>query len=291
MWAASELLVEMHEKLSQAVKLYDNLLTEQLSRPQWRAAGPSAVPQQQSPPAGYSTQYQSVNGAYNQWQQAPQQVPSTPAPAQSYFAPTPAPPVSQPAGAYMTSPASEHPPQQMYQPASAPILSPGSPVTQPRYGQEGPPFSALSPPPVSVPQYGAPPTSTPSTYQPVPQAPPAASAPPPPPSGPLHPQYATPQQQGQQPQQQQPALSRHNTVNGYRAPAPPAQQTSAPAVNGLARANTVSSHAPSQLQHLQQMSVPMPSFPQVPNTPPQPQAYYAAAPPEPERKEVLLIDL
>ncbi|KAI0717516.1 hypothetical protein C8T65DRAFT_111586 [Cerioporus squamosus] len=38
-----EMLVEMHEKLSQAVKLYDKLLTEQLSRPSWRAS-PSAIP-------------------------------------------------------------------------------------------------------------------------------------------------------------------------------------------------------------------------------------------------------
>ena len=43
-----------------------------------------------------------------------------------------------------------------------------------------------------------------------------------------------------------------------------------------------------QLQQLQQMSVPLPSFPQVPHMPPQ--AAYNA-PPEPERKEALLIDL
>ncbi|EJF58826.1 ubiquitin binding protein [Dichomitus squalens LYAD-421 SS1] len=281
-----QMLVEMHEKLSQAVRLYDKLLTEQLERPQWRTAGPSTVPQQQSPPSGYSTQYQPINGAYEQWQQAPQQVPSTPVPAQSYFSPTLA-PVSQPSGAYITSPASEHPPQQMYQAATAPILSPGSPVIQSRYGQEGLPFSAVSPPPVSVQQYGAPPTPAPATYQPVPQAPQAASAPPQPSTASSHPQYASQQQQ----QPQAPPLSRHNTVSGYRAPAPPAQQPAAPNVNGLARANTVSSHAPSQLQYLQQMSVPLPSFPQVPNTPPQPQAYYATGPPEPERKEALLIDL
>ena len=61
-------------------------------------------------------------------------------------------------------------------------------------------------------------------------------------------------------------------------------------VNGLARSNTIaaSSHAPAQLQHLQQMSVPLPSFPEVPSMPPQAQGYY---PPEPERKEALLIDL
>ncbi|KAJ2973342.1 hypothetical protein NUW54_g12082 [Trametes sanguinea] len=45
-----EVLIDMHEKLSQAVKLYDKLLTEQLSRPAWRAApaqqqdGPSSAP-------------------------------------------------------------------------------------------------------------------------------------------------------------------------------------------------------------------------------------------------------
>ena len=48
-------------------------------------------------------------------------------------------------------------------------------------------------------------------------------------------------------------------------------------------------HAPAQLQQLQQMSVPLPSFPQVPQQ--QPVAYGGAYAPESERKEALLIDL
>ena len=88
-----------------------------------------------------------------------------------------------------------------------------------------------------------------------------------------------------------PTLSRHNTVGGYQ----PAMNGYANA-HGLGRSNTVtsaapppvSSHTPSQLQHIQQMSVPLPSFLQVPHTPLQ---GYAASPPEPERKEALLIDL
>lgn len=288
------MLVDMHEKLSQAVKLYDKLLTEQLSRPQWRPAGPSAVPVQQSP-SGYS-QYQPVNGTYSQWQPTP----STPAPAQSYLPPTPSAPVSQPAGAYATSPITEHPPQQMYQPvtpSTAPTFAPSSPVTQPRYGQEGRPYAAVSPPPpVSIPQYGVPPT--PVTYQAIPQPPVAVATPAPPPPAPTfsQPQVVpqAPFAQQQQPQQPQGStLARHNTVSGYRAPMAPAQRPAAAAavhVNGLARSNTIaaSSHAPAQLQHLQQMSVPLPSFPEVPSMPPQAQGYY---PPEPERKEALLIDL
>ncbi|KAI0757557.1 ubiquitin binding protein [Daedaleopsis nitida] len=274
-----ELLVDMHEKLSQAVKLYDKLLTEQLSHPSWRA-GPSAVPRQESSPATYSSQYQPANGAYGQWQ-SQGQVQQAP----SYFSPTPSAPPAQLNG-YATSPVTETPPHSMYQTATAPILSPNSPVTiQQRYGQEGLPYAAMSPPPVSVPQYGAS-----ASYQSVP--PPqtvTASAPPPPTAQPQQPQPQLHQPQHQVPSA--PALSRHNTISGYQptqAAAPPA-----PAHTYLGRANTVSSHAPSQLQHLQQMSVPLPSFPQVPNTPPQMQGYagYSAGPPEPERKEALLIDL
>ena len=283
------MLVDMHEKLSQAVKLYDRLLTEQLSRPQWRPTGPSAVPLQQSP-SGYS-QYQQVNGAYNQWQPTP----STPAPAQSYLPSTPSAPVSQPLSAY--SPITEHPPQQMYKPATVstgPAFSPSSPVTQPRYGQEGLPYSVMSPPPlppVSIPQYG-PPNS--ATYQavPPPPVPVATPAPPPPGPAPSRPQAVPQAPFAPQQQPQGPTLARHNTVSGYRAAPPAAQRPAATTthLNGLTRSNTLaaSSHAPAQLQHLQQMSVPLPSFPQVPTAPLQAQTYY---PPEPERKEALLIDL
>ncbi|KAI0735826.1 hypothetical protein C8Q76DRAFT_766096 [Earliella scabrosa] len=293
-----QLLVDMHEKLSQAVKLYDKLLTEQLSHPYWRA-GPSAAP---------PSQYQPVNGTYGQWQAGPQgqvqQVPTTPVqaasapPAQaSYFSPTPSAPTPQPNGAYVTSPTSEHPSQSMYQAQGMSVLPPSSPPTlQQRYGQEGLPYAAMSPPPVSVPQYGAAPTPAPvpppASYQTVPPPQSATASAPPPPLA------SQPQLQQQAPSA--PALSRSNTMSGYQ----PAQ------ANGhLARSNTLgssahhlyqphqqpspSSHAPSQLQQLQQMSVPLPSFPQVPTAPPQMQGYagFSAGPPEPERKEALLIDL
>ncbi|RDX51539.1 ubiquitin binding protein [Lentinus brumalis] len=263
-----QVLVDMHEKLSQAVKLYDKLLTEQLSRPSWRA-GPSGVPRQDT--GAYAPQYQAVNNTYSQWEPQPssQQVPATPVQTTSYFSPTPAPQTN---GTYVTAEQHQH---QMYQPQNAPILSPSSPSFQPRYGQEGTPYGAMSPPPVSVSQYGAAPTSAPAPIPVSYQSPATASAPPPPPVE-YHPQP----QQTQTPSA--PSLSRHNTVSGY-------QQQPAQAPNGyLVRSNTLSvaasSHAPSQLQHLQQMSVPMPNFPQVPNSVPQ------YAPPEPER-EALLIDL
>ncbi|KAH9850576.1 ubiquitin binding protein [Lenzites betulinus] len=259
-----ELLVDMHEKLSQAVKLYDKLLTEQLSRPSWRAA-----PAQEASP--YGTQYQQpANGsAYGQWQSQQPSSPSIQAQTPSYF--------SSPSAPAPSNGVSYEQHQQMYQPQTTPVLSPSSPpVSLQRYGQENVQYSAMSPPPVSVPQYGAPPT--PVSYQPgpapsqaplqQPQAPPQFQQPPP--------------QQQQQSQQQHysPTLSRQNTVpsSSYRA-APPA------------RAQPM--HTPSQLHQLQQTSVPLPSFPQVPNAHPQLQAYdpYGASAPEPERKEALLIDL
>lgn len=264
----------MHEKLSQAVKLYDQLLTEQLSRPSWRSAPPQEAP----PQTGYG-QYPQPNGAaYNQWQPEPQQVqqvssPSIQTQAPSYF--------SQPNGASY-----DHQ-QQMYQPQATPVLGPSSPSqSQQGYRQENVPYGAMSPPPVSVLQYGASPTAPPPvSYQP------AAQAPPPPIQHQTHPQPQS--QYSQQPQQQQqhyaappsPGLARHNTVAASYRPA----QAQAPA-----RANTLApSHTQTQLQQLQQTSVPLPSFPQVPATHPQYANYdaYGASPPEPERKEALLIDL
>jgi growth factor-regulated tyrosine kinase substrate len=68
------MLSEMNDKLSQAVKLYDKLLTEQVSHPTWTRSPPpaqSAVYQPVSP--GYT--YQASNGARGHWaplQQQPQ---------------------------------------------------------------------------------------------------------------------------------------------------------------------------------------------------------------------------
>ncbi|KAI0641095.1 ubiquitin binding protein [Trametes meyenii] len=273
-----ELLIDMHEKLSQAVKLYDKLLTEQLSRPTWRAA----PTQQSSPGSAYGSQYQAIVSTHGPWQSSPQaqvsQVtsPTVQSQASSYFSPAFSAPQAS-GSAY--DPQSQQ--QQMYQPQATPVLSPTTPAAAPRQvGPEGAPYSAVSPPPVSVPQYGTAPT--PVSYQPQLAV---SQAPPPPP--------AHQPQQLQQPSfapSSSPPLARHNTVSSYH----PAQ-TSSPAPNGyLARSNTLApSHTVSQLQQLQQTSVPLPSFPQVPSAPPQLQGYasYSVGPPEPERKEALLIDL
>ncbi|KAI0668614.1 ubiquitin binding protein [Trametes maxima] len=274
-----ELLVDMHEKLSQAVKLYDKLLTEQLSRPTWRAA----PTQQASPGSAYGSQYQAVVGTNNQWQSSPQaQVQQVTSPtiqsqAPSYFSPAFSAP--QASGSAYDQQAQQ---QQMYQPQATPILSPTSPAAAPQQvGPEGASYSSMSPPPVSVLQYGT--ASTPVSYQPQPLA---SQAPPPP----LVQQPQPPQQQQFAPSSS-PPLARHNTISSYH----PAQVSHSPAPNGyLARSNTLApSHTVSQLQQLQQTSVPLPSFPQVPSAPPQLQGYagYSVGPPEPERKEALLIDL
>ncbi|CDO71741.1 hypothetical protein BN946_scf184920.g25 [Trametes cinnabarina] len=260
-----EVLIDMHEKLSEAVKLYDKLLTEQLSRPVWRAA-----PSQQD--STYGAQYQHVNGhSHQQWQPGPQpqvqQVSSPVLQAQtpSYYYPA------------ATAP----------QAPATPVLSPRSPSVAPQqYAQEGAPYSAVSPPPVSVHHYAAAPTPAdlPVSYQPNPPA--ASQSAQPPPS---QPEQAPPQPQQQYAPSSSPSLTRHNTVS-YQA-------TASPAPNAyLARSNTLApaySHTTSQLQQLQQTSVPLPSFPQVPSSPPQIQGYaaYNTGPPEPERKEALLIDL
>ncbi|KAI9065794.1 ubiquitin binding protein [Trametes sanguinea] len=283
-----EVLIDMHEKLSQAVKLYDKLLTEQLSRPAWRAA---PAQQQDGPSSAYGSQYQPVNGtAYQQWQPAPQQQvqqvssPVLQAQTPSYFsAAAPAPQAAGPAY-------EQHSQQQMYQAQATPVLSPRSPsIASQQYAQEGAPYSAMSPPPVSVQhQYAtaAPSASLPVSYQPTPATPSQSSQPSQPQQAPpQHPQYAPPAS---------PSLTRHNTVS-YQATSP------APAAY-LARSNTLApapshshshSHTTHQLQQLQQTSVPLPSFPQVPSSPPQIGGYagYSAGPPEPERKEALLIDL
>ncbi|KAI0825330.1 hypothetical protein BC628DRAFT_1374595 [Trametes gibbosa] len=261
-----QLLVDMHEKLSQAVKLYDNLLTEQLSRPSWRAA-----PVLEASPYGPQYQQSADVSTYGQWQAGPQtsaQQASPPTQAQTppYFSSAPPAPQQSHSVSYEQQ-------QQMYQPQTTPVLSPSSPsVSLQRYGQENAPYTAMSSPPVSVPQYGAPPT--PVSYQPNPTP---AQAPP---------QFQQPPPQQQQQQQYSPALSRYNTVTSYR----PTHAAQPPV-----RANTVAQpmHTSSQLLQLQQTSVPLPSFPQVPNAHPQHQAYdaYGGSAPEPERKEALLIDL
>jgi growth factor-regulated tyrosine kinase substrate len=129
----------MHEKLSQAVKLYDKLLTDQISHPAWRRTSPergraSTVPT--GPPNGYA-QPQGPNG-YNQWSPsfpvyASSQAPQSPT-VQTSFQPSyapPPPPLSSTSGpsyshpSYAYNPTVEQEPHhQMISPPVLPVFSP-----------------------------------------------------------------------------------------------------------------------------------------------------------------------
>lgn len=246
----------MHEKLSEAVKLYDKHLTAQLSHPQWRAA-PST---QQS----YAPQYQQPASQYGQWSITPQATP--------------------------TSPSMQNGQSSYYSSERQPVMTNGTPVHVQPVSQPGPatpdyngyaqPYNVASPPPVTIPQYTGYQVETPQPVQ----------SPPPPPAQvqqyqvpvPLPPTFSPTPQPSAVPQT---ALARHNTVSSP-AYAPPQSK-------GLYRANTMS-HAPQQLHQLQHTSVPqqLPNFPTAPTTVPQGyQAYSAPAPPIEQEREALLIDL
>lgn len=289
----------MHEKLSQAVRLYDKLLTEQVSHPTWRVA-PAAPPvassstsqpdptynpsyQGQQPTASeYNPSYQQAPPAsYNQWQ--PQQVTS---PVQqtgqaSYFA-SPA-PVSQQQnqlnGAYAAPPAtSAYYSTNMYAQSPPAIVSPqqpqayASPVTPPGLVSR-PQFNSLPPQVTGESNYIQAPPPPLVSQSPLPPGPQPSHVPPPPAQSPPHLSTLT---------RQNTLPPTHNPVSQYK----PVQ-----------RSNTISaqSHAPQQLQQLQQTAAPpqLPVFPVVPAAPPEINGYQNAAtgyaPPE-ERKEALLID-
>ncbi|CAL1696995.1 unnamed protein product [Somion occarium] len=266
-----ELLTEMHEKLSQAVRLYDKLLTEQLSHPRWRT-GPVASTSTQPVSSPYTPQYQQPQ--YSQWAASPQAPVAsppiqTPAPP-SYLAPqspvhTQQPPTTN--GVYV---ASSPPPADTYQPM---YQSPANVPQQPS------PELAHHP---QQPQYSSAP---PLQYQNVAPPPPSAASvqtPPPP--------VSQPQQYYQSVQSPPPSsnLQRHHTVASHTPSAP--QPGPYGPQKTLARSNTMG-HSPQQLLHLQQTAVPqqLPNFPAVPASPPQGYQTYAQQP-EPER-EALLIDL
>jgi len=275
----------MHEKLSQAVKLYDNLLTEQVSRPAWRA--PSAAPSTsyQQGNAGYAPQYHNGDGYHSQWvpephpQQAmsPRTQPQTQGGESSYFPTAPRESAPNMTGAYATSPVAERYPMQSYQSQSmvTPLQQPSEPSQYSQYSRDASQH-AVGLPPVTIPQYGA---SAPS--------PPQATAPYPPPVSQL-PAIAVPQpRQLTQPQTQPP---RPVTI------APPTMSPPPPIANGYLPRHNTASHGSHQLHQLQQLAAPpqLPSFPVAPTASPQSYAAYAtpmSGPVETERKEALLIDL
>lgn len=286
--SAVELLQEMHEKLSQAVKLYDNLLTQQVSRPAWQHTSPSY-----QQPNGYAPQYRPQEPAYTQWSAPQTQQPLSPGPIQAPQSPyaNRDPPL---ANGYVPPPPQEAQPQPMYQPSyqqpqlmASPQAYPGAPYTQ---------AAPASPVPVTIPQYGAPPPAPPSA---VPYAPPAPAqpsappvlSPPQPASVPAPPAPVASPPPATTAFQPQSSLARSHTV---ASSAPRPAEHTRPQQAYVARHNTMS-HPAEQLQQLQQLSAPppqLPAFPVVPTGSPQAYAGYGQPiSPEPERKEALLIDL
>ncbi|KAI0706230.1 hypothetical protein BC835DRAFT_1313227 [Cytidiella melzeri] len=261
-----QLLGEMHEKLSEAVKLYDRLLTEQVSHPPWRAAASARPIYEQSPAT-----------SYGQWSTSAQQG-APPQPHSLYLNPQSITLDRQPSvpNSYATSPVAESYPQvtSTSGPVSMPLQSPRNEHAQFSQQQS---YAVASPPPAALSQY------QPHTY--APNAP--IQSPPPQQYKPstYNSQVAQPPAL---PQSHSP-LSRHNTVASY-APMPPSAPSQA---KTPVRANTVShSHAPQQLQQLQHTSVPqqLPNFPAAPTASPQAYESYSSPQPEPQR-EALLIDL
>ncbi|OJA13465.1 hypothetical protein AZE42_04415 [Rhizopogon vesiculosus] len=270
-----QLLSEMHDKLSQAVKLYDKLLTEQVSRPTWRRS-----PQQTHPPAVTMRQStQTPANGYTQWAPSHQ-------PASSISSPVFAPPRTDSAQ-YAPQPLVSRPPL-----SAVPESDP-----QPQYAHYSQPYASEVPgpsqhptPPLQpqqIPQFTSPPTSV--SYLP-PQTP---ASPPIPAHQPVSiPQFATaplapsqpppaPQPIAQPHTPQSPTLARHHTVSTRAAmSSPPAAQ--------LTRASTLS-HAP-RPQYQQPTQPQLPQFPTAPTTAPQ---SYAPSPPTtiPERREEMLIEL
>lgn len=311
----------MHDKLSQAVKLYDKLLTEQIAHPRWRSPQAAAGP---SPDANQA--YGAVNG-YTQWAsslpvaattyQSPSSQWQPSSPVQQYAQSPPQPYAHIPTQTQASSPTSQEPQRQH-----------SSYVEPPRiYHQQQHQTPLTSQVPV-LPAV----TINPQQYQYAAQSPPPVSIqhvtlPPPPPL----------QQRLQQATPTSPPTSTLNRAKTISFAAPPVTATGVPVaqapspiVNGhLGRSNTVTAwlgHAHSQSmqhnwappaharqeQHHQQilpqqiqqqlMSVPVPpsnvipEFPVVPMEVPQQQEYtiYGSGGgmvQKEERKEGLLIDL
>ncbi|KAJ7451084.1 vacuolar sorting-associated protein Vps27 [Mycena latifolia] len=312
-----QMLSDMHDKLSQAVKLYDKLLTEQVVHPRWRSPQPVANPPYQQANSSYSTGYNTVNG-YSQWQAPPNPVEAPPQPPQQQqYAPRQEPAQQQwlPQQPQYAEPQqyAPPPPAQQYSPVpSAPPPPQFAPSpAQPQF-QSGP--SQALPPVSYAPQSQAQP-SAPSFQQ---QQRPISYAQSPPPQTQYIP--STPAQLP--PQSHSPTLSRHNTV-AYASPSSPPVDNNA----YLARSNTFSHpvarqpvpqqqapppprHQPQPQQAYQQPAQPQPQQPHYVSSPPPtlpafpvaptsaPQSFPMYAPslvptsvPQPERKEALLIDL
>lgn len=249
----------MHEKLSEIVRLYDRILTEQISNPARRYGG-------------YSTQYSQPFQAAAPTQYAPQPsaTPTQPnqyaAPQQQWSAPPQTHAIQAPSA----------PPQMISTSHIAPVSVPPPPTALP-----------MSPPPVSIPAQHVPVTSGPSSspvrsYSHYQQQ--AAlnqlATPPPPPVTTRHqePQgYRAPaspvQYLHQAPSQPATAYGSSQPLSSINAPPGPVQQP--------VQAPPVHSYVP---------SAPLPSFPTAPTTAPVPYASYSSpAFEQKEQKEAMLI--
>ncbi|KAF8641540.1 hypothetical protein AX16_009917 [Volvariella volvacea WC 439] len=293
-----QMLADMNDKLSQAVKLYDQLLTEQLAYPRWRTQ-PSYQQANPTPSSPYS-QTQQAPWAY-QSQQPPSSQPTyaSPSPTNSYQSYSQVAQAEQP-----------HPAQQ--------------------YSEGPPPVSQQSFTPVSIQHRlqsaNVPPPPQVTSYQPAPSL--APSAPPASISPQLPVQSPPPLQADLNRQFTSMNLQRHHSVNVSSTPL-------APVLHGvnLARSNTISTspstlppaahgpprtanhyqhqhHQPPQRQNSQyqhSMASPpapsnvtapsaLPQFPVAPTSAPQTFPMYGPSIPTgiaqvEERKEALLIDL
>ncbi|CAA7267700.1 unnamed protein product [Cyclocybe aegerita] len=317
-----QMLSDMHDKLSQAVKLYDQILSQQVAAPRWRTSSavpvsPTAYQQPQQSHTGYVPNGYAPNG-YAPWTAQGQ-------PTQAGYQGSPEPQTS-PRMASATSPSQEQPvysltsrpesvqpqwyqqQQQQQPPASYQPQYASSTVSAPPVSSPAPPASLQSPTYAQYQQqYNAPSTTTPSFT-------PAALPQSPPPAPPAQYQPPTPQAPAFQPSSiavapGSPSLARHNSVAYAPSATPSSQQQQAT----LARSNTVASHAPSQFQRQQYQAQPpppqqyqqpavrapqgpvaLPQFPSAPTAAPQPTySMYSSSGFEQkeERKEALLIDL
>ena len=282
----------MHEKLSQAVKLYDQLLSEQVAHPRWRTTSTAYNTFGYQPQQAYPAAAVSPNG-YGQWS-GPQVSPSP------YQAPSEVASGSQ--VSHMSSPLHathpdsqpQHYQQQVLQ--QQPMMATNVPVSIPA--------------PIQSPSYSLPTNSTSHAIQhnqAMQLSPAIPQSPPPAPPASQYPLRSPPAPSFQPPS----SLARHNTVNYRSLPSGPA-----PSSPHLARSSTVAysvsqrplHHVHPQQQQQQQQPAQhvavsplpaaptnLPQFPSVPTSAPQPtySMYGSSLPfkPNEERKEALLIDL
>ncbi|KAF9074014.1 hypothetical protein BDP27DRAFT_1288432 [Rhodocollybia butyracea] len=207
-----QMLSDMHEQLSQAVKLYDQLLSQQVAQPRWKPSEPAAAPYQnagpQWAPNGYQVTVPQHQPSYFPPQEA--RTPTQQSQTQWYAQQPVSPPPQQVSAPYSSGY------QSVYQ-ASSPTPVPQAPLSQ----QSAPvQFS----PPLQSQQYSSPPPPQPQQYTFPPQqqnaSPQQQYA-----SPPQQQQYTSPPQQQQQQQQQHSSPSQQQQ---FSSPASPQQQQYSP---------------------------------------------------------------